>query len=130
MAINKDTRSTVRDPIHQEIREETLMRVQDFRSTLIDFAKRVANMADELDPVTWNLDLDAVTYDELDGFHQEIQAEMDSLDTDFEDLKTTVFDLESDLTKWSDIIEDEEAKADIKDEDEMEAADSNYQRDA
>jgi len=107
-------------------REETLERLSDFRSTLIDFAKRVTDMVDEFDPDQWEFAADGADYQDVDGFHMSLQTEMTSLDTDYEDLKTTVFDLESELTTWQDLIEEE---LDNKDEAEMEAADSNYQRD-
>ncbi len=110
-----------------EARADTLDRISDFRSTLIDFAKRVAATADEFDPVTWNLDLEKdLSYEEVDDFHQALQSEMTSLETDFEDLKTCVFDLESELSAWSDM----EEELDNKDEAEMEFADKNYRRDA
>ena len=112
-------------------REETLSCVDDVRNTLVDFAKRVAAMADEFDPDLWDgIGTAETDYEDIDDFHQALQAEMNSLDTDYEDLKTIVFDLETDLTTWSDLIQDEEARLDSIDEDEMEAADLNYRRDA
>ena len=110
-----------------EARADTLDRVGEFRSTLIDFAKRVAAMADEFDPDQWDgIGVAETSYEDVDDFHQALQSEMTSLETDFEDLKTIVFDLESELSAWSDL----EADLDMKDEDEMEAADPNYRRDA
>ena len=108
MAIGNDTQPTI-----AEIREETLGRLGDFRSTLIAFAKLVAATADEFDPDNWEFDEANATYDELDNFHIGIQAQMDSLDTDYEDLKTCVLDLESDLETWADIKDEAEAEAEI-----------------
>jgi len=123
MAIGKDTQPTI-----PEIQAEAIERVGDFRSTLMDFAKRIKSVAEDFDPDKWDLNKPDATYEELDDFHQHLQAEMDTLDTDYEDLRSVVFDLESDLTCWSDIKDEEEL--DNKDEEEMEAADSNYRRDA
>lgn len=120
MAIGKDTQPTL-----DEIQAEAIDRVEDFRSTLVDFAKRIAGMVDEFDPDSWEFKTSEVTREELDDFHIAVQTEMDTLDTDYEDLRSVVFDLESDLSTWADIQEEE---LDNKDEAEMEAADSNYQR--
>ena len=122
MAIGKDTQPTL-----DEIKAEAIDRVEDFRSTLMDFAKRIQGMVEEFDPDSWEFKTSEVTRDELDDFHRAVQDEMDTLDTDYEDLRSVVFDLESDLTTWADIQEEE---LDNKDEAEMEAADSNYRRDA
>ncbi len=120
MAIGKDTQPTL-----AEVQAEAIERVGDFRSTLMDFAKRVQAMSKEFDPDNWGLNKPDASYEELDDFHRAFQDEMDSLDSDYEDLKTCVFDLESDLSTWADIQE-----LDAADEAEMEAADSNYRRDA
>lgn len=98
----KDTQPTL-----EEIRAETMDRVEDFRSALVDFAKRVQDMAEEFDPDSWEFKSEEVTYDDIDNFHLALQAEMTSLDTDYEDLKTTVLDLEIDLETWADLKDEE-----------------------
>lgn len=119
MAISKDTQPTL-----SEIQAEATELIGDFQSTLTDFAKRIQAMAKEFNLDNWILH----TYEDLEGFHLAVQQEMSSLDTDYEILQSVVFDLEGDLTTWSDLKD--EGELDTKDEEEMEAADSNYRRDA